>query len=379
MGDPFTDVGRAFKSRTTEVINATGVVMHPTLGRSPWSRSAIEAAVRAAGYATEGERPGKAAEERIAAVTATPAATVVNNGTAALMLTLRFLAGGKKVIVARNELVETPDGFNVALVAMESGAELVEIGSANRCTLDDWKRAVDEHEDDVGAVLRVFSQSFQQMGYVETAGLEELARLGPPLVVDLGHGCVSPFFDEPTVSEQYEQGARAITFSGDKMLGGPQCGIIAGLQNIIDGVRAQPMMRMVRPDKVTLAALEATLDDWLFGRAVPVLQILQAEMAHLEHDVRAWRDQLPPYVEAQVTQLRGSPGNVHLPGRTWPSVALVITRPDPERLYTALRAGSPPVIGRLLRRGLVLDSRTVVPLGEGPRMLEALLKALERA
>lgn len=368
-------------SRTVAAINATGVVLHTNLGRAPWSASAIAAATQAAGYATveldratgDRGRRGGDVESRIVALTGAEAAVVVNNGAAAVLLALRVLARGQKVLVSRGELVEIGGGFRVPDVLEESGATLVEVGTTNRTHLGDYQRALGAG---IGAILRVHHSNFRQVGFVTEAPLTELARLGPPVVVDLGSGATFDVADEPTISSQLDAGASLVCFSGDKLLGGPQAGIVVGHADLVSRLRRYPLMRALRPGKVTLAALEATLDDWLCERAVPARAMIDAPLDELREVVRAWQRALPGGVVSEVVDVDGAIGGGSVPGRSWPSVALAITSPAPEALRTALLGGDPPVVGRVHGGALLLDARTVAPVGQSNALQRALHDAI---
>jgi len=373
----------ALSSCTVAAINATGVVLHTNLGRAPWSASALEAATRAAGYCTveldriTGERGhrGSDVESRLVALTGAEAAIVVNNGAAAVLLALRVLARGQQVLVSRGELVEIGGGFRVPDVLEESGATLVEVGTTNRTHLRDYHRALGAG---VGAILRVHHSNFRQVGFVTEASLEELVRLGPPVVVDLGSGAVFDVAEEPTIASQLEAGASLVCFSGDKLLGGPQAGIVVGYADLISRLRSQPLMRALRPDKITLAALEATLDDWLCDRWVPTRAMIEAPLEQLRGVVLSWQAALPDGVKSEVVEVDGAIGGGSVPGRSWPSVALAIRAPAPEPLRAALLAGEPPVVARVRGGALLLDARTVAPVGQSDALERALHEAIRR-
>ncbi len=362
-------------------INATGVVLHTNLGRAPWSARAIAAASQAAGYCTveldthgQRGRRGAEVEERICALTGAEAAVLVNNGAAAVLLCLRELARDRQVLVSRGELVEIGGGFRVPDVMAESGAELTEVGTTNRTHLRDFERAL---SPDVAAILRVHHSNFRQVGFVAEASLRELCALGPPVVVDVGSGALFEIGDEPTVAAQLRDGATLVCFSGDKLLGGPQAGIIVGKAEVIDRMRKQPLLRALRPDKVTLAALGATVDDWLTGTTVPVRAMIEAPIEALRAAAQTWLEAMPAHVDAELLEVDGAIGGGSVPGQRWPSIALAIRTPNPMKLQAALLQQDPPVITRVHRDQLLLDPRTVAPLGQGDTLVGALLKALE--
>ncbi|MCA9610498.1 MAG: L-seryl-tRNA(Sec) selenium transferase, partial [Myxococcales bacterium] len=269
-GVPSTDalrerVAERLRVRVEPVINATGVVLHTNLGRAPWSLRAIEAAVGASGYAlteldgTTGKRGGRGAgvEDRLCALTGAEAALVVNNGAAAVMLALAALAKGGRVIVSRGQLVEIGGGFRIPEILEASGATLVEVGTTNRTRRADFERAVDE---DTRAILWVHASNFRQIGFTAMPSIEALTTVGPMVICDLGSGALEPWQDEPSVREAIEAGAALVCFSGDKLLGGPQAGIVVGRGDVVKRLATHPLARALRADKVTLAALEATLD-----------------------------------------------------------------------------------------------------------------------
>jgi L-seryl-tRNA(Ser) seleniumtransferase len=317
---------------------------------------------------------GAEVEERLCALTGAEAALVVNNCAAAVLLVLRVLANGKRVLVSRAELVEIGGGFRVPAVLEESGAILTEVGTTNRTHLRDYQAALGP---DVGAILRVHHSNFRQLGFVEEVALQELARLGPPLIVDAGSGALFDVGEEPLVPAQLAAGASLVCFSGDKLLGGPQAGIVVGNSELIARLRAQPLFRALRPDKITLAALEATLDDWLRGDPVPVRAMIETPIEMLRAAVEQWRRALPSQVQAEVVEVAGAIGGGSVPGRTWPSVALGIRSPDPEALRAALLEQTPIIVARIQHDTLLLDARTVVGVGQSAELLRGLLSALE--
>ncbi len=200
-----------------------------------------------------------------------------------------------------------------------------------------------------------------------------------PLLVDLGSGALTPRDGEPSVREALDAGAALVCISGDKLLGGPQAGIVLGRADLVERLRRHPLRRALRPDKVVLAALRATLDAWLRDEAVPVRAMEAADLDGLRAAVEGWRAALGEAVEAEVVAVEGAVGGGSLPGRTWPSWALAITRPAPEALRAALLAGEPPVVGRIHQERLLLDARTVTPLGQGEALVSAVRAAAARA
>jgi L-seryl-tRNA(Ser) seleniumtransferase len=287
------------------VINGTGVIIHTNLGRAPLAAAAVERAQLAAGYANleydleSGDRGSRHvhAERLLCALTGAEAAAVVNNNAAAALLTLAALAAGREVIVSRGELVEIGGGFRVPEVLVQSGATLREVGTTNRTRLSDYSAAVSER---TALILRVHPSNFRVEGFTGRPSLPELATLartlGVPLVEDAGSGLLAPLDvsaldDEPVVRDSLDAGADLVLFSGDKLLGGPQAGIIAGRRELVDRLRAHPLMRALRADKLTYAALEATLSLWLSASSrssVPVVRMLTIGVPALS------RRRLPP-------------------------------------------------------------------------------------
>src|SRR5205823_5536667 len=273
------------------VLNATGVLIHTNLGRAPLAAEAIAQVVETArGYSnleldlrdgTRGSRQDHAAA-LLRRLTGAEASIVVNNNAAALLLALAALAEGREVIVSRGELVEIGDGFRIPDVLARSGATLVEVGTTNRTRAEDYERAIGER---TGALLRVHQSNFKIVGFTEQPPLSELARLahrhGLPLVDDLGSGVLVELGDEPSVSASVAAGADLVTFSGDKLLGGPQAGLVVGRADLVERLRRHPLQRALRADKLGLAALEGTLLLYLDpARAlaeVPVLRMLREE------------------------------------------------------------------------------------------------------
>ena len=248
------------------VLNATGVIVHTNLGRAPLSAAAREAVARAAhGYANleldleTGERGSRHAhvEALLKELTGAEAGLAVNNGAGAALLAAAALAGpGREVIVSRGQLVEIGGGFRVPDVIAQAGARLVEVGTTNRTRLADYERAL---TPDTGAILRVHQSNFRQLGFVEDVAIEALCELGPPVIDDAGSGALAPLYDEPHVRRSIAAGAALVCFSGDKLLGGPQAGLLVGTDTAVEAARRHPLARALRIDKLSLAALEATL------------------------------------------------------------------------------------------------------------------------
>jgi L-seryl-tRNA(Ser) seleniumtransferase len=382
-----TELQRLFTPTLRPVINATGVIVHTNLGRAPLSASAVEQlGVVAAGYVTleydieGGQRGARDAHvERILThLTGAEAATVVNNNAAATMLLLAALAEGREVVVSRGELVEIGGGFRVPDVLARSGAVLREVGTTNKTHTADYGAAVCER---TGLILRVHPSNFRVEGFTERPGLDDLVRLGHalgvPVVEDLGSGNLIELDAagarqvgtwEPTVQSSIAAGCDIVCFSGDKLLGGPQAGIIVGRRALVERLRAHPLMRAFRVGKLTYAALHATLLDHLRGRAtatVPVLRSLTATPDSIEQRARRVLTALPTDGGVTATIVPGDStiGGGSAPGSSIPTRLLVLERPGetPDRLERRLRRLDPPVIARIDRGRVVLDLRTVLP------------------
>jgi L-seryl-tRNA(Ser) seleniumtransferase len=344
------------------VLNATGVVVHTNLGRAPLAQAALERVREAgAGYSNleydleAGSRGSR--QDHVATLlrelTGADAALVVNNNAAAVLLALATLAESREVIVSRGELIEIGDGFRIPDVLAQSGATLVEVGTTNRTRLADYERAVTER---TAALLRVHQSNFRMVGFTEQARARDLARLadrhGLALVDDLGSGALVETGDEPTARASIEAGAHVVTFSGDKLLGGPQAGILAGRADLIERMRRHPLQRALRADKLTLAALEGTLALYRTGsRDIPVLRMLD-EPAEA---VRARAERLARLTGGTVEETVARSGGGALPVTEIESFACALPLEVAERL----RRGEPPVIGIVRDDRLLLDCRTL--------------------
>jgi L-seryl-tRNA(Ser) seleniumtransferase len=374
------------------VINATGVVLHTNLGRAPLSEAALAAIRDASGAAsieydlergTRGERHGHAAR-LISEVAGAEDAVVVNNGAAAVLLALAALAGKREVIVARGELVEIGGGFRIPDVLARSGAKLVEVGTTNRTYVRDYANAI---TDKTGAILRVHASNFALRGFVATAASPDLASLarerGVAFIHDLGSGTLldtSRFGlgREETVAEAVGDGADVVTFSGDKLLGGPQAGIAAGRADAIAKLRSHPLMRALRPDKLTIAALVATVAAYRDGTAVetlPVWRLIAATPARLGRRAKAIAARLEAAgIAATVVETSSAVGGGSLPEETQPSRGVALAAVSAARAVGALRKADPPVIARIIDDRVVLDLRSVLPEDD-----ERLARAVEGA
>jgi L-seryl-tRNA(Ser) seleniumtransferase len=357
----------------TPVINATGVLLHTNLGRAAWPTVAIEAARAAAAAPSmleldpETGRRGRrfsAVEDEVVALTGVEAALVTNNNAAAVALAVG-LAGRGGVAVSRGELIEIGGGVRIPEVIRRTGARLVEVGTTNRTRVADFEAALAEGK--ARLVLRVHPSNFAQMGFVESPDPGELAsvahRHGAILVDDLGSGALLDtarfgLAHEPMPSERLAAGADLVTFSGDKLVGGPQAGIIAGRSDLVERLRKDPLARAMRPDKVILAALAATLRLYRAGVAqaeIPVWRQVCAPVAALAE--RAQR--LAERTGTRAASTESTIGGGSLPGQSLDSWAVVIDGSKPHQTLDALRAGDPPVIGRIADEVVLLDLRTV--------------------
>jgi L-seryl-tRNA(Ser) seleniumtransferase len=359
------ELDAAARPSLRRVLNATGVVVHTNLGRAPLARAALEHAVEAAGAYSNleydlasGARGSRQAH--VASVlhrlTGAEAALVVNNNAAAVMLALAALAEGRDVLVSRGELIEIGDGFRIPDVLARSGARLVEVGSTNRTRAADYERAIGP---DTALLLRVHQSNFRVVGFTEQPPLDTLARVAQahalPLVDDLGSGAFDSFEGEPSAREALAAGADLVCFSGDKLLGGPQAGIVVGRADLVERLRKHPLQRALRADKLTIAALEATLALYLdperARREIPVLRMLQEDAAA----VRARAERLAAAIGGEVEETVGRVGGGALPLAELPSFACAVE----EALAAPLRAHEPPVVGVVRDGRLLLDCRTL--------------------
>jgi L-seryl-tRNA(Ser) seleniumtransferase len=343
------------------VLNATGVVLHTNLGRAPLGDAARDALAVAAGTCdveldlatgARGRRGAGVIDALLAAVPGAAAAHVVNNGAAALALVAATLASGREIVVSRGELVEIGDGFRIPDLIESVGARLREVGTTNRTHLADYEHAIGP---DTAFVLKVHPSNFTVTGFTSAVGPAELAGLGVPVVVDIGSGLLTPhplLPDEPDAAGTLAAGATLVTASGDKLLGGPQAGLIVGDAELVERVRRFPLARAMRVDKLTLAALEATLR----GPVPPVRAALDAPVAALRARAEALVARLPG-LDVRVLDSDSTVGGGGAPGVTLPSAALSL----PEAYAAALRAGTPAVLGRLEGGRCLLDLRALAP------------------
>jgi L-seryl-tRNA(Ser) seleniumtransferase len=344
------------------VINATGVIAHTNLGRAPLAEAALERVHDVArGYSNleydlaAGERGSRQAHVTriLRRLTGAESALVVNNNAAAVMLALAALAEGREVIVSRGELIEIGDGFRIPDVLARSGARLKEVGTTNRTRAADYEGAIGP---ETAVLLRVHQSNFRVVGFTEQPRLEELAELaqrhGLPLVDDLGSGALVDVGDEPTARASLAAGADLVCFSGDKLLGGPQAGIVVGRTELVERLRRHPLQRALRADKLTLAALEGTLTLALDSpEEIPVLRMLREPV----ETVRARAERLARAAGGEVEETIARAGGGALPLAELPSYACALE----EHLVTPLRLGDPPVIGIVRDGRLLLDCRTL--------------------
>jgi L-seryl-tRNA(Ser) seleniumtransferase len=384
-------------SGLTPVLNATGVVLHTNLGRAPWPDAAIEAATRAAAayslleFDRAAGRRGarfRASEEHLLALTGAEDALVTVNNAAALALAVG-LAGKRGVAVSRGELVEIGGGVRIPEIVRRAGARLVEVGTTNRTRATDFEPPLADGR--AALVLRVHPSNFSQTGFVEAPDAVELARLAHAhdaiVVDDLGSGALIEtaafgLAHEPTPAERLAAGADLVMFSGDKLVGGPQAGLIVGRADLVARIRADPLARAVRPEKVTLAALAATLGLYRAGRAatdIPVWRMIAATPETLRIRADALIAGLPVAVRERVaaTGMTSAVGGGSLPGETLESVGLAIAGPGAAGLAARLRAGDPVVVGRVEHGAVLLDLRTVDPADDAT-LATALARALAR-
>jgi len=367
--DPLVDsvlgaLAHAQRPSLRRVLNATGVLVHTNLGRAPLADAALERVVEVgSGYSNleydleRGERGSRQDHlgSLLQRLTGAEAALVINNNAAAVLLALAALAEGREVVVSRGELIEIGDGFRIPDVLARSGARLVEVGTTNRTRAADYERAIGS---DTAVLLRVHQSNFRVVGFAEQPRLAELAEVarkhGVSLVDDLGSGALAVVGDEPTPAESLRAGADLVCFSGDKLLGGPQAGIVVGRAALVERLRRHPLQRALRADKLTLAALEGTLSLALSPATrdrIPVLRMLHEPV----EQVRARAGRLVQLVGGEVEETVARVGGGALPLAELPSAACAVE----EQLAEPLRLGSPPVIAVVRDGRTLLDCRTL--------------------
>jgi L-seryl-tRNA(Ser) seleniumtransferase len=375
-------LGREQQPKLRRVINATGIVLHTNLGRAPMAEEAARAAYDAArGYLNlemdlgSGKRSSRqdAVRNWLCRLTGAESATAVNNCAAATVIVLRTLAAGKEAIVSRGQLIEIGGSFRIPEIMGVSGATLREVGTTNITRIADYERAIGPN---TGLLMRVHTSNYRITGFTQTPALEELVELGRkanlPVVDDVGSGALFDFAKlglagEPLVRESTAKGADVVLFSGDKLLGGPQAGIIVGKKAIIDRVEKDPLMRAFRLDKMTLAALEATLRLYLNEprslAEVPVFRMLHMPTAELKQRAESLAKRLGGItgVSAEVEETVAFVGGGSLPEQSLPTFVVAVTAKgaSDEQLAERLRTGTPAVLGRVQDGRLLLDVRTV--------------------
>ncbi|TMK85925.1 MAG: L-seryl-tRNA(Sec) selenium transferase [Actinobacteria bacterium] len=373
----------------SEVINASGVVLHTGLGRAPLPRGAADAAAGAAhGYSdlevdretgARGRRTARA-ETLLRALTGAQDALVVNNNAAALLLALAGLAAGREVLVSRGELIEIGGEFRLPEIMAASGARLVEVGTTNRTRAGDYRKAVGRR---TAMILKVHPSNYRVIGFTNSVDLGELSELARtariPLLYDVGSGLLERFpevpADEPAVAEALAAGADLVSFSGDKLLGGPQAGMLVGRADLVDRLRRHPLARALRVDKMTVAALEAVLRLYATGRRseVPLWGLLSVPQAKLLSRARALA-QL--FRGASAGESQAVAGGGSLPGYGIPSARLVLPADSPNDVAARLRTGRPSVFCRIEEGALVFDLRAV-PAEDDDRLARAIRYALQ--
>lgn len=380
------------------VINATGVVLHTNLGRACLSERAVQAVTAAAGrYSTleydllRGQRGSRHShvDRLLCRLTGAEAAMVVNNNAAAVLLILSAVGAGGEVIVSRGELVEIGGSFRIPEIMEQCGCKLREVGATNKTHLRDYEQAIN---DGTKALLKVHTSNYRVVGFSESVALDELTALGAkhnlPVIEDLGSGCLADLsaagiYDEPTVTDSVRAGADLISFSGDKLLGGPQAGIILGTEAWIGRLKKHPLARALRVDKMTLAALAATLESyWDPGQAaaeIPTLRMLFAPAEQLHSRALRLRDGLlAAGVSCEVVPERDQVGGGSVPTRTLVTytVAVFPKSRGVNALEERLRRGDPPIIGRIVKDQYLLDLRTIWD-DEFPAVIQRVSEALQ--
>jgi L-seryl-tRNA(Ser) seleniumtransferase len=375
------------------VINATGVILHTGLGRAPLPPEAAKAATRAAtGYADleierstgrRGRRTARA-ELLLRALTGAEDALVVNNGAAGVLLALAALAKGKHVLVSRGELIEIGGEFRIPDIMAASGAKLVEVGTTNRTRIADYRAALTER---TAAILKVHPSNYRVVGFTAQPSLPDLValgrRAGVPVLYDLGSGLLHRYpgvpADEPAADEALGQGADLVVFSGDKLLGGPQAGVVLGRAELVERLRRHPIARAVRVDVMQVAALERVLAAYAQDRRaeLPVWRMLREPPEEVHRRALALAEALDGELEnAFVVSCRSAVGGGSLPGHEIPSWGVEVRVPDPPAMAARLRMGRPSVFCRVTERGVLFDLRTVPPEREAD-LVRAIQYALE--
>jgi L-seryl-tRNA(Ser) seleniumtransferase len=375
-------------STLTPVINATGVILHTNLGRAPLSKATIAAMKAAAeSYSTleydldKGQRGSRLihAESILQKLTGAEAAVVVNNNASAVLLALSALANRRRVVISRTQLVEIGGGFRLPDVMKQSGAKLVEVGTTNKVRLSDYREALQEP---TALVLRAHRSNFKIVGFTEEPELKEIVEIAHqvdvPVIDDLGSGALLDtakygFAHEPTVHESLAAGVDLVCFSGDKLLGGPQAGIILGKKELIDRIKKHPLARAVRADKTCLAGITATLLHYLKDEAehkIPIWKMMSQTLEQIRDRAQVWKDELG---HGEVIRSESTVGGGSLPEECISTYVLALNVKSPDKLLKRLREGQPPVIARTEKDRVLLDPRTAL---DDDLLLQQLKKAL---
>ena len=368
------------KQTLIPVINASGVILHTNLGRAPLSDATIRAMdAISRGYSNlefdleTGKRGSRLihAESLLQKLTGAESALIVNNNASAVLLILSALANKKRVIIARSQLVEIGGGFRVPDVMKQSGAKLVEVGTTNKVHISDYEEALIEP---AGLIMRAHRSNFKLVGFTEEPELKEIVQAAQgfdvPVVDDLGSGALYDtakygLAHEPTVQESMQAGADIVCFSGDKLLGGPQAGIIVGKKVLIDKIKKHPLARAVRADKACLAGLSATLTHYLLDEAereVPILKMMSLTLKQVQGRAEAWKNELG---QGEIESGESTVGGGSLPSESMPTFLLSLDVKSAEKFLNALRKNNPPIIARTENDKVLLDPRTVLPEQEG--------------
>jgi L-seryl-tRNA(Ser) seleniumtransferase len=381
--------------RPRPAINATGVIIHTNLGRAPLSDKALAAmADAAAGYSDleydldTGERGQRmaAVEDILCRVTGAESALVVNNNAGAVLLSLTAHAAGREVIISRGQLIEIGGGFRIPEVLAQSGAKLVEVGTTNRTHRRDYEAALSEH---TATILRAHSSNFRVIGFTAEVDMAELVEIGKtrgvPVIDDLGSGALLDtaaygLVHEPMPQESLAAGAALVCFSGDKLLGGPQAGIVIGKKQYVEPLKLHPLVRALRADKLCLAALSATLTHYLKREAeqeIPVWRMIAMPLDIITKRAKRWMFKLRQAgITAEVIAGRSTVGGGSLPGETLPTRLVAVACDSPDALAARLRRSVPPIVARIEDGRLVLDPRTV-QAGEEKALLDAVVVAIQ--
>ena len=380
LADAESRLGAWTKPTLLPVINATGVILHTNLGRAPLSDASIRAMDAVSrGYSNleydleKGSRGSRLthAESALKKLTGAQAAVIVNNNASAVMLLLAALANRKRVVISRTQLVEIGGGFRVPDVMKQSGAKLVEVGTTNRVHLSDYEEALN---DSPALVMHAHRSNFKIIGFTEEPPLEDIVNAahiaGVPVVSDLGSGALLDtanygLVHEPTVQETLAAGVDLVCFSGDKLLGGPQAGLIVGNGELIAKIRKHPLARAVRADKTCLAGLSATLLHYLkdeADREIPIWRMMCLTLKQVKGRAEAWKMALG---RGEVLEGESTVGGGSLPGESFKTYLLVLDVKSPDKAMKRLREQNPPIIARTENDRLLLDPRTVLPEQEG--------------